>query len=72
MLDETFEKIADKIFEESLRQYEKDIDIDTSKIKSNEEFFVYIDQRMEALRAHNERFTSNLIKSMVRYLKNQE
>lgn len=63
-LSNMIEKVADDVHKRSIDQYEKDIAIDISTIKTDEDFFKYVDQRIEALRAHNERYTTNLAKRM--------
>lgn len=74
MHEKSFELIADRAFEASIKQYDKEKAVDTSQIKSNEDFFEYIDKRIEAVRAHNERYTSELVKSVINFyeMKNQE
>lgn len=72
MHEKAFEMIADQVFERSNKQYEKDIAVDTSQIKSNEDFFKYIDKRVEAVRAHNERYTSELVKRVIDFYERKD
>lgn len=74
MHEKAFEMIADQVFERSHKQYKKDIEVDTSQIKSNEDFFNYVDRRVEAVRAHNERYTSELVERVIDFYerRNQE
>lgn len=67
MKDKDFERIADEAFERSMVQYNKDIDIDTSQHISYEDFYKYLNTRMEAMRAHMERYTAELIRRSLSY-----
>lgn len=70
--DETFEKIADQVFEKSLKQYEKDRDIDKSLIVTDKDFFDFVEKRVEAVRAHNERYTTELVKRIIDFYETRD
>lgn len=67
MSDETLEKIADRIYQRSIKQYEEDTDIDTSEIFSTDQFFEYVDKVINAAMAHNERYTEGLVREIIDY-----
>lgn len=70
--DKAFNMIADRAFRESYRQYERDTQFDKSKIVSDEDFFVFVEKKIEAMRAHNERYTTALIKGLIDFYSSRE
>jgi hypothetical protein len=72
MNEKSFEMIADHAFRKVNTQYESEIDFDTSKITSDEDFFEYVEKRVEAVRAHNERFTTELVKGVISFYENKK
>ncbi|MBT2603780.1 hypothetical protein J7E55_12205 [Bacillus sp. ISL-53] len=71
MKDEIYESIAERVYQKSLEQYEKDTKIDTSEIFSSEQFFEYVDHKVKSAMAHNERYTENLVKAVINYYENK-
>lgn len=67
MRDETFEKMTKQVFEKSIEQFDKDTDQDPTEVFSNQDLFNYIDKQINAIGAHNERFTEELVKKVIHY-----
>lgn len=66
-----FNVIADTAFNKVLSTYESENDIDTSNIKSDEDFFEYVNKRIESVRAHNERYTDELVRGIINFYENR-
>lgn len=67
-----FDAIADHAFLKVKMQYEKESKFDKSKIKTDEEFFEFVEKRIEAVRAHGERYASELAKGLINFYENRK
>lgn len=56
-----FDKLADDVFKRSIELYEKDINTHDPLIITEQDLEKYIDHRLDILRAHQERYTTELI-----------
>lgn len=72
MDDKIFEMIANHAFRKIQSQYEKETKFDTSKITSDADFFEYVEKRIEETRAHNERYTDELVKGIINFYENRK
>ena len=64
MKNEEFERIADDVFSRLIEQYNKESEANKALVITEADFLKYVDLRMEALRAHNERFTTELVRRL--------
>jgi len=64
-INELFESASEDVFNKTVNQYEEEIEIDKSLIVTDRDFFEYVEKRIEALRAHNERYTEMLVKRAI-------
>ncbi|MBO1514304.1 hypothetical protein [Metabacillus bambusae] len=71
MNEKSFEMISDHAFRKVSPKYEEEIKVDTSKIVSDADFFNYVDKRIESARAHNERYTDELVKGIISFYENK-
>lgn len=71
MDEKVFESIANHVFVKLKAKYEKEINIDTSGITSDEDFFAYVSKRIEITRAFNERYTDELFKRVINFYENK-
>lgn len=67
MHDETFEHIANRVYKKSIEQYEKESSYDTSKILTDRDFIEFVEKKINAAMAHNERYTGNLVKAIIQF-----
>mgnify|MGYP001163426393 CR=1 FL=1 len=58
---ELFEKIADDVFRRSIEQLEKDLAEHDPVIITEKDLLNYIDQRLNIMRAHLERYATELV-----------
>lgn len=72
MKDEIYESIAERIYQKSFEQFEKDTKIDTSEIFSTQQFLEYVDHLVKSAMSHNERYTENLVKAVINYYENKD
>jgi hypothetical protein len=72
MDEKAFEIISNHAFRKVISKYEQDIDIDTSNIISNNDFFKYVDKRIEGVRAHCERYTHELAMGLINFYENKK
>lgn len=71
MNDEVFNKIADHAFRKVLKQYEHESEFDKTKIKTDKEFFDFVGKQIAAVKAHNERYTDELVKGIINFYENK-
>lgn len=67
-----FDSIADRAFQKIKLQYESEIEIDTKQIKSDEDFFAYVETRIEIVRAHSERYADELANGLIKFYENSK
>lgn len=67
-----FDSIANNAYLKVKNQYEKEIDIDVSAISSDEDFFKYVKEIVNVVRAHNERYTDELAKGIISFYENKK
>lgn len=66
-----FDSIANRAFQKVHPQYEIETDVDISQIKSDEDFFAYVEKRIEIVRSHGERYADELAKGLINFHENK-